>query len=107
MWIKEMGELYAEGWSDKLSGPTPKKKGGWHSPEETAIGLSYKGTFGRGGGDMNVKTFNTFEQEEETSISKSAVMELVQQELNSLTDSGNDSVATLALKTLQSKINKL
>lgn len=107
MWIKEMGEIYSEGWSDKLTGPTPKKKGGWHSPDETAIGLSYKGTFGRGSGDMNVKTQHVYEQEEETSISKGSVMQLIEQELSSLSDSGNDSVATLALKTLQSKINKL
>lgn len=109
MWINELGELYNESqWSGGLTNPGPPNPSGWEKPRETQLGLSYKGSFARGGGDFNPITQATFEQEEDEMISKNSVLQLVEKHLGHL-DSKNrlDDSAILHLSQLKKDLLKL
>jgi len=113
MWLKELGNLYNEGWNP--GGPnSPGDARNVHPAQETATSLRMKGVFGSGDSPANMASLsqasgqNPFEQEEDQMISKNTVLQMIEDHLSHL-DSNNrlDQSGVLHLGKLKFEIKGL
>jgi hypothetical protein len=113
MWLKDLGNLYEEGW-----GPSsPNLPGDGRSrlpPQETKDSIRMKGTFGSADSPANMASLsmasgqNPYEQEEDKALSKSKVLNLISSSMENLDINNNsDKNALLILGTLKKKIQSL
>lgn len=113
MWLKELGNLYNEGWgpsSPNLPGDARTRM----SPHETKDSIRMKGIFGSGDSPANMASLsmasgqNPYEQEEEHTLSKSDVLNLIDAAMADLDPNNNlDKSGVLALGVLRKKIKSL
>lgn len=109
-WILDMGNLYTEGFHSSISRPPTIK--GVPAPQETQIGLAYKGAFSEPkNSNFNISTAqpvsNSIPEQEEVSVYE-PVLQLIEQELNDLnTHNSLEKMAVLVLSRLKEKIEKL
>jgi len=113
MWLKELGNLYNEGWNPG-SPNLPGDARGVSRAQETATSLRMKGVFGSGDSPANMASLsmasgqNPYEQEEDTALSKSNVLNLIDASMADLDSNNNsDKTALLILGTLRKKIKSL
>ena len=113
MWLTELGHLYTEGWTPG-SPNLPGTARGAVRAQETPDSLRMKGTFGSGDSPPNMAAQsmasgqNPYEQEEEATLSKSNVLNLIDASMADLDHRNNsDKTALLILGTLRKKIKSL
>lgn len=113
MWLKDLGELYNEGWGPS-SPNLPGDSRATMTPKETHDSLRHKGIFGSADSPANMASLsqasgqNPYEQEEDQMISKNTVLKLIHQCLSEL-DSKNqlDKSGIMSISKLKNKINRL
>ena len=113
MWLKDLGNLYNEGWgpsSPNLPGDAKFSL----PPHETKDSLRMKGVFGAGDSPSNMASLsmssgqNPYEQEEDQMISKNAVLQIVEKHLQHLDQKNQlDTSAILHLTQLKKDLLKL
>ena len=109
MWIKELGDVYMEGWPGDMRNPAPPSTGNGHyRPVETKGSVMYKGSFSKGADDYNPQTTPVFDQQEEVPeemIDKREVFAKINQLLEDY-DSSNpmERMAVMALSALKNML---
>jgi hypothetical protein len=93
MWIKEIGMLY-EGWGP--SSPNyPADGRSTLPPQETKDSIRMKGVFGSGDSPANIASLsmasgqNPYEQEEDSAVSKSTILQLLHKSMQDLDHNNN------------------
>lgn len=114
MWLKDLGNLYNEGWN--TGGPSsPGDARNSYPAHETATSLRMKGVFGSGDSPANMSnlamtTMNvpTMEQEEGEVINKNDVLSLIRKHISHLDNNNRlDKSGILHFGYLLNDINKL
>lgn len=108
-WIKDMEKLYTEGFhSSAVRSPSIK---GVPSPQETKIGLAYKGAFSEPkNSNWEISTAQPISQAipEQEEVVQTPVLNLIDEELSNLNIHNHlEKVAVLVLTRLKEKIEKL
>lgn len=115
MWLKDLGELYVEGWGPG-SPNLPVNAKGVPRAQETHDSIRMKGIFGSGDSPSNMAAvsqaggieFNPVEQEEDKALSKSKVLGLIDSSMATLDSKNNsDKTALLIMGILRKQINRL
>lgn len=113
MWLKDLGNLYVEGWGPS-SPNLPGDSRATLPPQETHDSLRMKGVFGSADSPANMASLsqasgqNPYEQEEDKALSKAKVLKLIDDALRTLDPVNNlDKSGIMALSTLKNKIKKL
>ena len=113
MWLKELGEIYSEGWNP--GGPNlPGDSKATFPPQETRDSLRMRGVFGAGDSPASMYSNslasgqNPYEQEEDQMISKNTVLKMIDTHIGHL-DSANrlDQSGVLHLGKLKNEIKGL